>query len=321
MGTLRDITGEKFGKLTVIERAGSSEHGYSLWKCECECGNRIIAIGTRLVNAKLRSCGCLRKEKSAERGRASRKSFVYENGTKNCISCGGIKSVLEFYISKNNSSGLSSECKLCKWIKRIQRDYKLSLDNYLKILENQNNVCPICGSDKWDPPGKTLLSPNIDHDHSTGEVRGILHNWCNRIPLPFVENKYNIVEGCIRYLEKFKKMNVWKYLRLAQKAARREREDPRCHTHGSIAIRSDGAIVFSRNGYSQQKFPKSHAEQRILRKCDWDSIVFVVRNRKNGEFGLSRPCPMCDAAMRVRGVKRVYYSINDSEYGVIDYGV
>lgn len=114
-------------------------------------------------------------------------------------------------------------------------------------------------------------------------------------------------------------MDVWHYLELARRAAKREEIDPRCHAHGGVGIRRDGAIVVSRNGYAQQKFPRSHAEQRVLRKCDLGSIVFVVRCRKNGEMGLSRPCDACNTALRVRGVKRVYYSISDSEYGVIDY--
>jgi tRNA(Arg) A34 adenosine deaminase TadA len=114
-------------------------------------------------------------------------------------------------------------------------------------------------------------------------------------------------------------MDVWYYLRKAADAASRERDDPRCHAHGALAIRDDKTIVFAKNGFSQQKQPESHAERRVLRKCDKGSIVFVVRIRKNFEMGMSRPCPMCDAAMRVRGVKRVYYSISNSEYGVIDY--
>src|ERR1041385_2975970 len=114
-------------------------------------------------------------------------------------------------------------------------------------------------------------------------------------------------------------MDIWYYLHKAAEAAGRDKDDPRVHALGALAIRDDKVVVTAKNGFSTQKQPESHAERRLLRKCDKGSVVFVARQRRTGEMGLSRPCPMCDAAMRARGVKRVYYSINDSEYGVIDY--
>lgn len=38
---VRDLTGQTFGKLTVIERAGSDKHGNALWKCQCNCSEKI----------------------------------------------------------------------------------------------------------------------------------------------------------------------------------------------------------------------------------------------------------------------------------------
>ena len=60
--TLKDLTKQQFGKLTVIERAEDyiSPKGKHLiqWLCQCECGNQIIVLGNRLKNLSVKSCGC-----------------------------------------------------------------------------------------------------------------------------------------------------------------------------------------------------------------------------------------------------------------------
>lgn len=56
-----DLTGKKFGKLTVVDYAGSNKDRLSIWNCLCDCGNTKIANGHRLRNGELTSCGCLKK--------------------------------------------------------------------------------------------------------------------------------------------------------------------------------------------------------------------------------------------------------------------
>ena len=50
--------GQKYGKLTVLERAENKDLK-SCWKCKCECGNEIITTGDALQSGKTKSCGCL----------------------------------------------------------------------------------------------------------------------------------------------------------------------------------------------------------------------------------------------------------------------
>lgn len=61
-----DITGEKFGKLTVIKRNGytTDKDGKrtSLWLCKCECGNEVTTTQHNLVTGGRKSCGCLRNK-------------------------------------------------------------------------------------------------------------------------------------------------------------------------------------------------------------------------------------------------------------------
>jgi hypothetical protein len=62
---VHELTGQRFTRLLVIERAGSNKHGFSLWKCICDCGNQRIVAAGELLRGDTKSCGCLRKERIA----------------------------------------------------------------------------------------------------------------------------------------------------------------------------------------------------------------------------------------------------------------
>lgn len=62
MGKLIDLTGKKFGRLTVIKRTGSNEGKRIIYLCKCECGKEKIIRGDNLRNGKTKSCGCLHNE-------------------------------------------------------------------------------------------------------------------------------------------------------------------------------------------------------------------------------------------------------------------
>lgn len=57
-----DITGQRFGKLIVMERVGVAQKGETLWKCKCDCGNEVIVRRTNLRTGHTRSCGCFHDE-------------------------------------------------------------------------------------------------------------------------------------------------------------------------------------------------------------------------------------------------------------------
>ena len=58
MGKYIDITGEKYGRLTVIEKA-ESKNGKTRWLCQCDCGNTVHVSSRSLVSGNTKSCGCL----------------------------------------------------------------------------------------------------------------------------------------------------------------------------------------------------------------------------------------------------------------------
>ena len=50
-----DLTGQRFGRLTVVRHAGKSAHGSVMWKCQCDCGKRKTIAGSSLRRGLTRS--------------------------------------------------------------------------------------------------------------------------------------------------------------------------------------------------------------------------------------------------------------------------
>lgn len=63
MGKLKDLTGLRCGKLTVVKRcADNTNGGKPQWDCICDCGKHTVVAAYQLVSSRTRSCGCLRGE-------------------------------------------------------------------------------------------------------------------------------------------------------------------------------------------------------------------------------------------------------------------
>ncbi len=63
---VKDLTGKKFGRLTVIEQCGRNKQGGVLWQCKCDCGNNHVASNGALCAGTVQSCGCLKEERQKE---------------------------------------------------------------------------------------------------------------------------------------------------------------------------------------------------------------------------------------------------------------
>ena len=79
MGQYKDRTGERFGRVVVLERAENSKHGKSRQRCLCDCGTIFVTDTQNLVNGDCQSCGCLKKELlgSAHRTHGLSKEAIY----------------------------------------------------------------------------------------------------------------------------------------------------------------------------------------------------------------------------------------------------
>lgn len=63
MPKLIDLTGQRFGRLTVLERAEKNKGGAAAWVCQCDCGNQTIVASNHLRDGHTQSCGCIKREK------------------------------------------------------------------------------------------------------------------------------------------------------------------------------------------------------------------------------------------------------------------
>ena len=99
-----DLTGQRYGKLTVIAPA-ENVGGRTAWLCRCDCGRETVARTHRLRNGHTVSCGCL----SAGRG-AGLPGLTYIDGT--CVEMLAAKTV-----RRNNTSGVPG----VDWLSSKQR--------------------------------------------------------------------------------------------------------------------------------------------------------------------------------------------------------
>lgn len=94
------------------------------------------------------------------------------------------------------------------------------------------------------------------------------------------------------------------------------------YTHG-CAIESGGRIISTGKNASEIKQPKlnpysTHAEIDALKKAGDKAIgakLYVVRLTAAGRLANSKPCVRCQVSIRAAGIRKVYYTINDREWG------
>lgn len=75
---MKDLTNQKFGRLTAVKFAYRDHFNHARWLCVCECGNEKIIDGGSLTSGKTRSCGCLNIEQLHKKGFES-------NRAKHCL--------------------------------------------------------------------------------------------------------------------------------------------------------------------------------------------------------------------------------------------
>ena len=66
MRRLNDLTGERFGNLSVIRRADNAKDGSVRWECVCDCGNELVVSGRNLKSGHTRSCTQCGRKRIAE---------------------------------------------------------------------------------------------------------------------------------------------------------------------------------------------------------------------------------------------------------------
>ena len=80
MNELIDMTGQKYGRLTVIRYAGKAKDRHAKWLCLCECGKEVVVLGRSLRRGSTQSCGCLQKELTSKRSKKENIWVLEEDG-------------------------------------------------------------------------------------------------------------------------------------------------------------------------------------------------------------------------------------------------
>ena len=137
-------------------------------------------------------------------------------GMKQCVKkdCKTWHPKSSFTVDKSRPDGLGVYCPSCRKKKgdyyyktrrengkhrwaAIKNNYGLSQEGYEAMLKRQNDCCAICDSPSPGGHGKW----HVDHNHSTGEVRGLLCNLCNSALGKFKDSP-TILKAAAAYLER-----------------------------------------------------------------------------------------------------------------------
>jgi len=151
----------------------------------------------------LRTCpSCDKSAHTAE----DLKGFVIDKGSKHgyrniCIPCRNYQ-----YIAYDDSRKDKVSSRAKAWYKanprqvantRLKKNYGITYDDYTSMLVSQDYSCLICNVHEDD----CTKSLNVDHDHITGEVRGLLCISCN-FALGHFKDNIGLLEKAINYLRK-----------------------------------------------------------------------------------------------------------------------
>lgn len=149
----------------------------------------------------------------------TKKQLLFDEGKSYCPTCKQIKVLEEFYTDKQAPRGKCIYCRECMRLKNNSRYTKLSKQEkykrhliakfhispelYESILVEQNERCAICNT-KFDDQ----ITPCIDHNHSTGNIRGILCTRCN-LGLGNFRDNIEYLESAKQYIQnRLKENNV-----------------------------------------------------------------------------------------------------------------
>jgi hypothetical protein len=132
---------------------------------------------------------------------------------KTCKACKVAKPYTEFNKRVGNADGYRTQCKACwsiynkkryddpKYVEQhrsnhLKRKYGITLADYETMLASQNNSCAIC---KSESPKRNSQYFMVDHNHQTGEVRGLLCHPCNSA-IGLLGDNISSLEAAVTYL-------------------------------------------------------------------------------------------------------------------------
>lgn len=191
----KDLTGGRFGRLTVLREDGKYEyktgaHSRINWKCVCDCGNETSVPTLHLTSGNTTSCGCYKKERATTHGLTVKKpwlpnQFKMPASHFTCISCNESKErTLEFFSRRTDmADGFNPTCREClgqRYKKRLSKYGGLKETQINKILaehfslESEVKLGQYGTYDLYDPETETLIEVKRAEIHSIASGIGQL---------------------------------------------------------------------------------------------------------------------------------------------------
>lgn len=214
----KDITGQKFNKLTAIHPVAQNRKHGVVWLLKCDCGSLHNSLLANLTSGQVTSCGCNLKPKVGRHylfkditnEKFTKLTAIRTTGNRRgkaieweCLcDCGKIT----FVAANNLRSGSVKSCGCLKPIRifhnkkerarenRLKKKYNIDLNYYKQLLKSQQNCCAICYTEFT-----SQFNTHIDHDHETNQVRGLLCNNCNR-GIGFLQDNPKVILNAYNYL-------------------------------------------------------------------------------------------------------------------------
>lgn len=190
MGQLKDLVGEKFGRLTVIKQvedyiSPKGQHAWQ-WLCKCSCGNETIVTTSRLKGKTTSSCGCLQKEKVIQRNmkHGERHTRLYSIWADMKHRCYNRK---DHYFSDYGGRGIKV-CKewendyscFCKWAKENGYNNSLTID---RIDVNGNYEPDNC---KWSNSIEQANNKRNNIFITYKEETKTIAEWARFLNMPYI---------------------------------------------------------------------------------------------------------------------------------------
>ena len=136
------------------------------------------------------------RKRRAVLGRTVREPDDSPDGFKRCSGCRQVKKLEEFHKNQRHADGYMGYCKPCRKdmarATHLRRMYGLDELGLSELIAAQCGVCAIC---------ELRAAVHVDHDHSSGKVRGVLCFRCN-VAIGHLDDDPALMRSAIRYLER-----------------------------------------------------------------------------------------------------------------------
>ena len=177
---LHDLTGQKFGLLTVVGLA-DTETRKTYWVCRCDCGNMKTVRSDSLLCGAIKSCGCLKKQQDKVNLVKNHRHKM--SGTRIYLEWQGMKA--RCY---NKSDARYADCggrgiTVCdQWKNSFEAFYEWAMENgYQKELsidriDNNGNYCP--ENCRWATPKEQSRNRRSNVNITIGNSTRTLTEWC-----------------------------------------------------------------------------------------------------------------------------------------------